>query len=121
MGLCTCSTEEQPQQPTHGVKPHEMHPASSLTSLSLDIVVSVGSATQVEADEDEAAAYQEHTEEDVDEGGDPEGKQVERPVTVRIRSCCVLVEVWFVNRVDPHITWTEKKPRKTSDSHLHFG
>lgn len=97
MGLCTCSTEEQPQQPTQGVKPHEMHPASSLANLSLDIVVRIGSATQVEADEDEAAAYQEHTKEDVDEGGDPKGKQVECPVTVRIRSCCVLVEVWFVN------------------------
>lgn len=38
-----------------------MHPTSSLASMFLDIVVSVGSATQVEADEDEAAAHQEHT------------------------------------------------------------
>lgn len=82
-----------------------MCPVPSLCSRkSLDVVVGVGSATQVEAEENTAAAYEEQTQEDVEQSGGPEGKQVELLVAVRIHICCVLVVVWLVNRVDPHIT-----------------
>lgn len=75
-----------------------------LSLLSLDVIVRVGSATQVEADKDEAATDQETTQQDVDQGGGPEGKQVESLVTIGTQICGVLVVVWLVDRVDPHIT-----------------
>ena len=81
-----------------------MHPVSSLVCLSLDIVDWVGSATHAEAAEDTAADHQEQTQEDVDQGGGPEGKQVECPVAVGIHIGCILVVVRLINRVYPHIT-----------------
>lgn len=81
-----------------------MHPVSSFVCLSLDIVDGVGSATQAEAAEDTAAAHQEQTQEDVDQGGGPEGKQVEGPVAVGIHISCILVVVRLINRVYPNIT-----------------
>lgn len=82
-----------------------MHPVSSfVVSLPLDMVVGVGSAAQAEADEGAAAAYQGQTQDDVDQGGGPEGKQVDCPVAVGIHICSVLVVVGLVNRVDPHVT-----------------
>ncbi len=81
-----------------------MHPASSIVCSSLDVVIWVGSATQEEAEEDAAAAKQEETQEDVDQSGSPEGKQVQRPVAVGTNVSAVLVVVGLINRVDPHIT-----------------
>lgn len=74
---------------------------------ALDVVVAVGPAAQVEADQDTTAEDQEQTQEDVDQGGGPEGKQVESPVTVRVHICCVPVVVGFINGIDPHITSNE--------------
>lgn len=76
-------------------------------AASLDVVVGVGSAAHVEADQDTAAEQQEHTQEDVDQGGGPEGKQVESPVAVRVHIRRVPVVVGLVNGVDPHITSNE--------------
>lgn len=69
-------------------------------------VVGIGPAAQEEADEDAAAAHEEHAQEDVDQGGGPEGEQVERPVAVGVRARRVLVVVGLVNGVDPHVTYT---------------
>lgn len=80
---------------------------------SLDVVVGVGSAARVEADEDAAAGEHEQAQEDVDQGGGPEGEQVERPVAVRIHVRRVFVVVGLVDRVDPHVAWETRKPRKT--------
>lgn len=81
-----------------------MHPACSLVCSTLHVVVRVCSATQEEAEEDAAAREQKQSQEDVDQGGGPEGKQVQCPVAVRIHICRVLVVVGLINRVDPHIT-----------------
>lgn len=48
----------------------------------LDVVVWVGTAAQAEAHEDAAASQQEDGKQNVDQGGGPEGIQVERLVTV---------------------------------------
>lgn len=80
---------------------------------SLDVVVGVGAAAQEEAEEDAAAAHQEQTQQDVDQGGGPEGEQVERLVAVGIQMCGVLVVVGLINRVDPHITCD--KPAEEED------
>lgn len=82
-----------------------LHPVAP----SLNIVIGVSSATQKEAEEDAAATYYKQTQEDVDQGGGPEGKQVQRLVTVGIQSRCVLVVVRLVNGVDPHVTLGRKK------------
>lgn len=82
---------------------HRAH-ASSFLCWSLDIVIGVGSATQVKTDEGTATNYDEQSNEDVDQGGDPEGKQVQCLVAVGIHICCALVKVGLVNRVDPHVT-----------------
>ena len=92
-----------------------LHPASSWVGSSLDVVVGIGSFAQAEAAEGAAAADQEQAQQDVDQGGDPEGEQVQRLVAVGVHVCFALVEVGLVNGVDPHVTWTRKKP---SDSHL---
>lgn len=68
-------------------------------------VVGISSAQQVETDEDAAAADEEETQQDVDQGGGPEGEQVQRPVAVRLPAGGVLVVVGLVNGVDPHVTW----------------
>lgn len=51
-------------------------------STSLNVVVRVGPSTQEEAEEDAAAAKKEQTQQDVDQGGGPEGEEVERLVAV---------------------------------------
>lgn len=68
-------------------------------------VIGISSAQQAETDEDAAAADQEETQQDVDQGGGPERKQVRSPVAVRIHAGRVLVVVGLVNGVDPHVTW----------------
>lgn len=100
LGFGTCAAETQ----TASCAAPLDAPDSPSVCSSSDVVVGVGSATQVEADEDAAAAEQEQAEEDVDQGGGPEGKQVQRPVAVGLHGCRVLVVVGLVNRVDPHIT-----------------
>jgi len=77
---------------------------SSSPRRSLDVVVRVGSAAQEGAEAGAAAADHEQSQEDVDEGGGPEGKQVEVPVAVRVHIGRVPVVVGLVNRVYPHIT-----------------
>lgn len=76
----------------------------------LHVVVGIGSATQEEAEEDAEAAYEEKTQEDVDQRGGPEGKQVECLVAIGFHTCCVLVVVGLINRVDPHITYNGRTP-----------
>lgn len=79
---------------------------------SLDVVVRVSSAAQAEAEEGAAGTKHCHPEEDVDQGGDPEGKQVQVLVAVEARVSCVLVVVGLVNRVDPHISSYEPAEEK---------
>lgn len=78
-----------------------------MLSETLDVVVGISSSTKAEAEQDAEANYEEETQEDVDRGGAPEGKQVERLVTVKIHTCAVLVVVGLVNRVDPHVSSNE--------------
>lgn len=73
------------------------------------LVIGVGSATQAEAEEGAAAEDHEQTQEDIDQGGGPESKQVQGLVAIGVQSCCALVIVGLVNGVDPHIAWTKKK------------
>lgn len=68
-------------------------------------VVGIGAAHQEETDEDAAAAKEEEAQQDVDQGGGPEGKQVQRLVAVGVHAGRVLVVVGLVNGVDPHVTW----------------
>lgn len=68
-------------------------------------VVRIGTAQQEHTDEDAAAADEGEAQQDVGEGGGPEGEQVQRLVAVRIRDRRVLVVVGHVNGVDPHVTW----------------
>lgn len=81
-----------------------MHPVPSFVFSPLHVVVCICSATQEEAEEDAAADKQKQSQEDVDQGGGPEGKQVQCLVAVRIHICRVLVVVGLIDRVDPHIT-----------------
>lgn len=54
----------------------------ALTETHLDVVVRVGLAAEAEAQEDAAAAQQEDSKQYVDQGGGPEGIQVEGLITV---------------------------------------
>lgn len=87
----------------HRVQPREVLPPCAPVH-PLDFIVWVGSATQAEADEGAAAGQQGRSQQDVDHGGGPEGKQVQRLVAVGLYIRCVLVVVGLVNGVDPHIT-----------------
>lgn len=71
------------------------------------LVVGVGSATQAEAEEGTAAEDDEQTQEDIDQGGGPESKQVQGPVAILVPSCLLIAGL--VNGVDPHIAWTQKR------------
>lgn len=77
-----------------------------LIRLSLDIVVSVGVtfATYQAAEEETAAAHHKQAQQDVDQSGGPEGKQVDGLIAVGVHICCIFVVVGLINRVDPHIT-----------------
>lgn len=92
----------------------------------LDVVVRVGAAAEAEAHEDAAAAQQEDSKQDVDQGGGPEGIQVEGLITVHIWVCRVLLEVRPVNRVDPDIPWRggktqgeNKTAQELTKCHIH--
>lgn len=89
--------------------------------MSLHVVIWVGTATQAEADKDATATQQEQPQEDVDEGGCPEGEQVERLVAIGIYICCVLVVIGLVNRVNPHITSDEPAEEEESSHRVPDG
>lgn len=74
---------------------------------TLNVVVGIGPAQQVEADADAAAAQEEEPQQDVDQRGGPEGKQVQRPVAVGPRAGGGAVVVGLVDGVDPHVPWGE--------------
>lgn len=61
--------------------------AASPVCWSRNVVVWVGSTAQAKAEEDAEAANQEETQEDVEQGGGPEGKQVEGLVAVGFSTC----------------------------------
>lgn len=73
--------------------------------MHLDIIVGVGATADTEAHEDTAASQQEDSKQNVDQGGGPEGIQVERLVTEHIWVDRVLLKVWLVDGIDPDITW----------------
>lgn len=68
-------------------------------------VVGIGSTQHAETDQDAAATNKGETHQDVDQGGAPERKQVQRPVAVQIHGGRVLVVDGLVNGVDPHVPW----------------
>lgn len=84
----------------------------SYSETHLDIVIWVGAAAQAQAHQDAAASQQKDSKENVDQGGGPEGIQVERLVTVHVRVRRVLLEVRPVDRVDPDITWRQEKGKE---------
>lgn len=71
---------------------------------SLHVVVGIGTATQAEAEEDQEAAHEKQTDQDVNQSGGPEGKQVKGLVAVGAHICCVFGVDGLINRVDPYIT-----------------
>lgn len=84
----------------------------ALVEIHLDVIVWVGAAAQAEAHQDTAASHQEDGKQDVDQGGGPEGIQVERLVTVHIWVCRVLLEVWPVDGVDPDIACRQENQKQ---------
>lgn len=84
---------------------------------TLNVVVWVGAAAHAETHEDAAATQQEDSKQNVDQGGGPEGIQVERLVTVHIWVGRVLLEVRLVDRVDPDVTWRQGKQGENETLH----
>lgn len=80
---------------------------------SLHVVVGVGTATQAGAHEAQAATHEGQTEQDVDQGGGPEGKQVQGLVAVEVWVCCIFLVAGLINRIDPHIT--SNKPAENKE------
>lgn len=80
-------------------------------------VVWIFAAKHESTDEDAAAADEGQTQDDVDQRGGPEGEQIESPIAVLIDICCVLLEVWLINGVDPHVTCD--KPAEEEDGRQH--
>lgn len=69
-----------------------------------NVVVEIGTATQAAAHQDQGAAQEKQTNQDVNQSGGPEGKQVKGLVAVGAHICCVFGVVGLINRVDPYIT-----------------
>ena len=72
--------------------------------MSLDVVVGVGPAEGAEAQQSAAPPEQEQAQQDVQQRGGPEGKQVQRLVAVWLHGRGGAVVVGLVDGVDPHIS-----------------